>query len=249
MLSQWQSGNKLTRPQGNHNARFIVKNTVALTVSYDFLPVEPGDGRRARLLSGGAGRTMLANMHIPALMIVVLTTVMMATASRAQTIIYVDENARGLQNGSSWCQAYTTLHEALDQATNGNTIRVADRPDNITGTEDDDLHLLPASPCVNTGDPAFVPESVATDLAGAPRLQGCRVYMGAYESNVAQLVGDFDADGTIDLADYGFLQLCYAQATGSPEWLDTCLCVFDISENADVDLDDLAEFVGSITGP
>jgi hypothetical protein len=56
-----------------------------------------------------------------------------------------------------------------------------DGPDNILGTEDDDLRLSPISPCVDAGDPNYISELSETDLAGDPRLRyGC-VDMGAYE--------------------------------------------------------------------
>lgn len=44
-----------------------------------------------------------------------------------------------------------------------------------------DYHLRKTSPCVNAGDPAFVPGPDATDLDGQPRLSGARVDMGADE--------------------------------------------------------------------
>ena len=57
-----------------------------------------------------------------------------------------------------------------------------DGPDDIGGTADDDLRLTIFSPCLNAGDPSFVPEPGDTDLAGAPRRQCGRVDMGVYES-------------------------------------------------------------------
>jgi len=58
----------------------------------------------------------------------------------------------------------------------------ADGPDNIPGTEDDDLRLSPLSLCIDAGDPDYVPEPNETDLAGKPRLRYGRIDMGAYES-------------------------------------------------------------------
>jgi hypothetical protein len=44
-----------------------------------------------------------------------------------------------------------------------------------------DYHLLPESPCINSGDPNYVPEPNETDLDGNPRVIGDRIDMGAYE--------------------------------------------------------------------
>jgi hypothetical protein len=53
----------------------------------------------------------------------------------------------------------------------------------FTDEPNSDYHLLPASPCINTGDPNYVPEPNETDLDGLPRVIGGRVDMGAYEFN------------------------------------------------------------------
>ncbi|MCA9756985.1 MAG: hypothetical protein KDA27_14365, partial [Candidatus Eisenbacteria bacterium] len=62
------------------------------------------------------------------------------TASTASAdVIYVDANATGpAHDGSSWCQAFLTLSDALDVATSGSTLRLADGvyvPD-VAGFED-----------------------------------------------------------------------------------------------------------------
>jgi parallel beta-helix repeat protein len=46
-----------------------------------------------------------------------------------------------------------------------------------------DYHLLPESPCIDAGDPNYVPEPNGTDLDGNPRVFGGRIDMGAYEFN------------------------------------------------------------------
>ena len=53
--------------------------------------------------------------------------------------------------------------------------------DGIIGTEDDDLRLLPGSPCIDAGTNAGLPPSVTVDLAGNPRIINGTVDMGAYE--------------------------------------------------------------------
>ncbi|MDP2898124.1 MAG: right-handed parallel beta-helix repeat-containing protein [bacterium] len=57
----------------------------------------------------------------------------------------------------------------------------ADGPDDIPGTEDDNLGLLPTSPCIDTGDNAAVPPSALTDIAGNLRIASGGVDMGAFE--------------------------------------------------------------------
>jgi parallel beta-helix repeat protein len=57
----------------------------------------------------------------------------------------------------------------------------ADGADDIFGTDDDNLRLLPESPCIDAGDNSALPESVRTDLDGNPRIINGIVDMGAYE--------------------------------------------------------------------
>ncbi|MHC4110479.1 MAG: choice-of-anchor Q domain-containing protein [Planctomycetota bacterium] len=44
-----------------------------------------------------------------------------------------------------------------------------------------DYHLLTSSPCIDAGDPNYVPEPDETDLDGKPRIIGCRIDMGVFE--------------------------------------------------------------------
>lgn len=46
---------------------------------------------------------------------------------------------------------------------------------------DGDYHLLATSPCIDTGDPNYIPEPNETDLDGNPRVTSGRIDMGAYE--------------------------------------------------------------------
>jgi hypothetical protein len=52
-----------------------------------------------------------------------------------------------------------------------------------------DLRLAVGSDCVNAGISSFMPSTIATDLAGNPRIQGASIDIGAYE-------------GTVDAPDY-----------------------------------------------
>ena len=67
-------------------------------------------------------------------------------------------------------------------------------PDNISGTEDDNLQLAPLSPCVDTGDPNYLPQPGETDLAGHARVLYGDVDMGAYEFQGLIFVDDDAVD-------------------------------------------------------
>jgi len=54
-------------------------------------------------------------------------------------------------------------------------------PDNIGGNEDDNLRLAPTSPCIDSGDPGYVPGPNETDFDGNRRIVRGRIDMGAYE--------------------------------------------------------------------
>jgi predicted outer membrane repeat protein len=94
----------------------------------------------------------------------------------------------------------------------------ADGPDDIYGTEDDDLHLTADSPCINTGVISFLPadefdldkdgdtsEPIPFDLDGLPRIVGSSVDMGAYEFQqvicAADIVPPGGGNGEIEAAD------------------------------------------------
>ena len=57
----------------------------------------------------------------------------------------------------------------------------ADGADDVIGTEDDNLRLLPGSPCIDAGYNSAIPQSVVVDPDGNPRIINGIVDMGAYE--------------------------------------------------------------------
>ncbi len=120
-----------------------------------------------------------------------------------------------------------------------------DGPDNIPGTQDDNLRLLPGSPAINTGDPVFVPELGETDLDGHARVLCERVDMGAYEFGI----GDYDCDRIVDLTDFSHWIDCITGPHGEP-YTDDCE-PFDFDYDGDVDLRDLGGFQNAFapTGP
>lgn len=123
-------------------------------------------------------------------------------------------------------------------------------PDGVPGTGDENWNLMSESPCINRGDPVVAPDPKVFDLDGQPRVQGCRVDMGAFESFVVQDFGDFHPDGRVDLRDIAFSQLCFGADEGNPAWQESCRCVFDFDGNQLINLNDFAEFQNFlITGP
>jgi predicted outer membrane repeat protein len=114
-----------------------------------------------------------------------------------------------------------------------------DGPDDIFGTEDDDLRLSPGSPCIDAGDNNAVPPNVTTDLDGNLRFvddpdtedtgQGDPpiVDMGAYEYQAETCPAEFDGDGDVDTADLLFL----LAAWGTPDG--------DVDGDGDTDTADL----------
>jgi hypothetical protein len=66
----------------------------------------------------------------------------------------------------------------------------------FTDPNNGDYHLSETSPCINTGDPNYVPEPNETDLDGKPRVIGGQIDMGAYEFN-HQPIANAGTDQTV----------------------------------------------------
>ncbi len=121
----------------------------------------------------------------------------------------------------------------------------ADGPDDIVGTEDDNLRLSVGSPCIDAGDNAVVSE--VNDLAGRDRIVDgdCNdteiVDMGAYEFGWAY-IGDFEGeDCDVDFFDYSIFASAWLTEDGEPGYNPD----FDIGIPADdyIDMFDLEVFV------
>ncbi len=88
-----------------------------------------------------------------------------------------------------------------------------------------DYHLLPTSPCIDTGDPNYLAGPNETDLDGNPRIIDGRIDMGAYEYNpLLSAEVDIDPD-TLNLASKGRWITCYI-------WLPEDCNVADIDPNS-----------------
>ena len=137
----------------------------------------------------------------------------------------------------------------------------ADGADNTPGTADDNLRLLPGSPCIDAGDDTAVPadefdldndgdtaEPIPFDLAGLPRFvddpktpdtgNGTPpiVDMGAYEFTGTVNPLDLTGDGVVDAADL-------AQLLG--DWGACPGCPADYTADGIVNAADLAELLAN----
>ena len=79
----------------------------------------------------------------------------------------------------------------------------------------DDYSLLSWSPCIDAGDPGFVPQPDETDIDGNPRVIGGRVDMGAWEA--ATKSPDADSDGLPDDWEIEHFGNISAPADGDPD--------------------------------
>jgi hypothetical protein len=136
-----------------------------------------------------------------------------------------------------------------------------DGPDNEPGTLDDNLRLLPGSPCIDAGDNTAVPadqfdldadgdtaEPIPFDLAGLPRFlddpktidtgNGTPpiVDMGAYEFTGMVNPLDLTGDGVVDAADLAQLLA---------DWGDCPGCPADYTSDGTVNSGDLAELLAN----
>ncbi|UCD75742.1 MAG: right-handed parallel beta-helix repeat-containing protein [Phycisphaerales bacterium] len=111
-------------------------------------------------------------------------------------------------------------------------------PDSAPGTEDDDLRLLPGSPCIDAAMNTAVPSEVDTDLDGNPRFiddpdtadtgvgYPC-VDMGAYEYQSCK--EDINRDGVVDIDDLFEILGHWREGPG----------IYDVNSDGTVDIDDI----------
>ncbi|MHC4285816.1 MAG: choice-of-anchor Q domain-containing protein [Planctomycetota bacterium] len=95
----------------------------------------------------------------------------------------------------------------------------------FTGLNEGDYHLLPGSPCIDTGDPNYVAGPNETDVDGKPRVIGGRIDMGAYEYRPTIPAEARILPRTINLASKGNWITCYI-------WLPEGYDVADIDPNS-----------------
>ncbi|MDM8005332.1 MAG: right-handed parallel beta-helix repeat-containing protein [Phycisphaerae bacterium] len=131
----------------------------------------------------------------------------------------------------------------------------ADGPDDVAGTEDDNLHLSESSPCIDAGyNYACWLAGLTVDFDGNPRFSDCPavpdsgnglppiVDMGAYEWIPPDADGDHIPDGSDQC--FGTIPGVPVDATGCPAPIPG-----DFDRDGDIDDADVDQFEACATGP
>lgn len=121
-----------------------------------------------------------------------------------------------------------------------------DGPDNAFGTLDDDVHLAPASSCIDAGDPVYAPAGAAAfDFDGDARILGCRVDRGADEADApAPHSGDVDFSGDLTIDD---IPVFVAALINGADPIVTCAA--DMNADDALDGRDVQPFVAALLAP
>ncbi len=128
--------------------------------------------------------------------------------------------------------------------TNSNPLFIdSDGADNVPGTLDDDFHIPLWSPCIDRGEPGYVPPAGATtDIDGEQRVLGCRVDMGADEVSLgAAHSGDVDGNGETETNDVSLFVNVLLNGSGN--------CAADVNNDGNVNGLDVAFFVQLLLAP
>lgn len=112
--------------------------------------------------------------------------------------------------------------------------------DGLSGTEDDNLALLPDSPSIDAGDPTFSDSPDLGDLDSSFRTRCARTDMGAFEFGF----GDFNCDRAVDITDFRSWSTCMSNppGVGYPAGCEA----FDKNMDDRVDMIDFAVFLTAL---
>lgn len=115
------------------------------------------------------------------------------------------------------CSAtYSCISDCCDASGTGNICGDGNDP-NFVNAASDDYHILRVSPCVDAGDPCYVPDINETDIDGDARVRGTAVDMGADEDPPDWYVDCTVSGGTGKSWDYAFKYLQDALANSELE--------------------------------
>lgn len=103
--------------------------------------------------------------------------------------------------------------------------------------------LLPGSIAIDAGD--CVGGAITEDQRGVSRPQGPACDIGAFELDVAPIVGDLDNDRDVDLSDFAIFTQCFS---GSGAAVASGCASADFDCDGDADLTDFSIFAQAFTG-
>jgi len=146
--------------------------------------------------------------------------------------------------GSFYGTGYTVTYSCIQGGYSGQT-NIDDDP-RFVAPDVNNYHLDPnvPSPCIDKGDPNFIPEPNETDIDGEPR-----IFDGNYDGNDRVDMGadefywspaDFDGDEIVDSFDYAELAAVWLTTFGEPDYND----LIDLQDNSSIDFKDHAVFAG-----
>ncbi|UCG16909.1 MAG: hypothetical protein JSV19_02520, partial [Phycisphaerales bacterium] len=219
---------------------------------------------------------MCTSKMTPVLLMMVSGVLLAGMTARAQTIWYVDDSATdGLNDGTSWADAFLEVQSALAVVQPGDEIWVAHgtyQPyydDSSNGQYGE--RGAPLVPCVFSTFPYPPSQEFEERIDAREHLAERRRYVTeqprtfdneVFFMNVAgevvrsdrftirssDLFGDFDGDGDVDLTDYGVFEICLDFSGPGVATVPAC-DVFDSDSDSDIDLLDAAAFTLAFTGP
>jgi len=96
---------------------------------------------------------------------------------------------------------------------------------------------------VSTADPGSLPPGVTSQVTTVVTDAANLVYRGPHSPS---LLGDWNADGNVDLADYEAFAVCHL---GPMVPIEAVCTLFDFDGDVDVDVGDFAAFQVAFTGP
>lgn len=124
--------------------------------------------------------------------------------------------------------------------------------DSIAGTEDDDIRIMPGSPCIDAGDNSALPRGIDVDFLGQPRFvddpatpdggvgAAPLADIGAVEFQPVSIAGDVTGDSLVNIDDLLAVIGAWGFCAPPPGF-----CPADVTGNGEVNIDDLLMIINN----